>query len=439
MADANDNRVNFTHARVERFGCPAGRSEAFLWDAKTPGLGIRSRSGGSKQYVFQGRLHGKTLRLTIGKPESWDIDDARAEARRMRVLIDSGIHPRDEQKQREDEANQAAQERERATITLSDVWAEYIAARKPDWSEAHLHDHERSMQVPGQPRKNSRMTTKAGVLYALRDERLADLTAERLLFWLEREKKTRPTAASRAYRLLRACLAWCDEQPKYRGLADARRVLSKSVRRAVPKPRAKDDVLQREQLALWFKAVRGAGSPVLSAYLQALLLTGARRREMSALRWADTDFDWRSLTLRDKVEGERTIPLTPYLAQLLAALPRRNEYVFSSPTAGAGYLSDGNHAHTRLIAAAGLPHLTLHGLRRSFGTLSEWVECPVGVVAQIQGHKPSALAEKHYRRRPLDLLRLWHTRIEGWILDQGGIEQPAADDDTGLRLVKGAS
>ncbi len=66
----------------------------------------------------------------------------------------------------------------------------------------------------------------------------------------------------------------------------------------------------------------------------------------------------------------------------------------------------------------GLPHVTPHGLRRSFGTRSEWVEVPVGVVAQIQGHKPSAIAEKHYRRRPLDLARLWHDRIEAWMLEQ---------------------
>jgi integrase len=78
-------------------------------------------------------------------------------------------------------------------------------------------------------------------------------------------------------------------------------------------------------------------------------------------------------------------------------------------------------AHNGAIEAAGLPHLTLHGLRRSFGTLSEWVEVPVGVVAQIQGHKPSALAEKHYRRRPLDLLRMWHDKIESWMLQHAGL------------------
>ena len=34
---------------------------------------------------------------------------------------------------------------------------------------------------------------------------------------------------------------------------------------------------------------------------------------------------------------------------------------------------------------------------------------------------PSALAEKHYRRRPLDLLRKWHEKIETWILEQADI------------------
>jgi intergrase/recombinase len=53
--------------------------------------------------------------------------------------------------------------------------------------------------------------------------------------------------------------------------------------------------------------------------------------------------------------------------------------------------------------------------------LTEWLEVPAGVVAQIQGHKPSATAEKHYRVRPLDLLRVHHERIEAWILEQAGI------------------
>ena len=96
--------------------------------------------------------------------------------------------------------------------------------------------------------------------------------------------------------------------------------------------------------------------------------------------------------------------------------------MFSSPTADSGRLIDPHKAHNQALQVAGLPHVTLHGLRRSLNTLSEWVEAPVGVVAQIIGHKPSAISEKHYKRRPIDLLRMWHTKIESWILEEAQIE-----------------
>ncbi|MDZ7809982.1 MAG: Arm DNA-binding domain-containing protein [Arhodomonas sp.] len=58
------------------------RQQAFLWDTAAPGLGLRATSTGAKAYIFQARLHGRTVRQTIGSPEAWDIDAARAEARR---------------------------------------------------------------------------------------------------------------------------------------------------------------------------------------------------------------------------------------------------------------------------------------------------------------------------------------------------------------------
>jgi len=71
--------------------------------------------------------------------------------------------------------------------------------------------------------------------------------------------------------------------------------------------------------------------------------------------------------------------------------------------------------------------------------LTEWLEIPTGVVAQVMGHKPSATAEKHYTVRPLDLLRMHHERTEEWILEQAGIPdtewktQPQNEDHDGPR------
>jgi integrase len=127
-------------------------------------------------------------------------------------------------------------------------------------------------------------------------------------------------------------------------------------------------------------------------------LTGARRNELAGLEWDHVDFKWQSLTIHDKVAGTRTIPLTPYLGSVLYSLPRRNQFVFSSPTSESGRLEEPRKPHNKALEVAGIPYLTIHGLRRSFATLSEWKECPVGVVAQIMGHKPSAIAERHYKK-----------------------------------------
>jgi intergrase/recombinase len=60
---------------------------------------------------------------------------------------------------------------------------------------------------------------------------------------------------------------------------------------------------------------------------------------------------------------------------------------------------------------------------------------PTGVVAQIVGHSPSATAEKHYKIRPLDLLRMWHGEYEAWILEQAGIKFDPKAATPGLRAV----
>ena len=293
---------------------------------------------------------------------------------------------------------------------------------------------------------------------------LKDLDQAKIERWAGDEGKTRPSSARLAWRLLTVFLTWCAEQPEYAALLpDKNPAKTKKAREALGKAGTKSDVLQREQLAAWFTAVQQIQNPVIAACLQMMLLTGARPGEVLALHWEDintqwkgisirdkvvgVNTQWKGISIRDKVEGTREIPATPYMLHLLAALPRRtmtepqtgrqiaNPWVFSSPTSATGCLTEPNNPHTRACKAAGLEGLTLHGLRRSFKSLTEWLEVPVGVVAQIQGHKPSATAEKHYTVRPLELLRLHHERIEAWILEQAGIVFDAKAAPGGLRAV----
>ena len=441
-------KIAFTAGRVSGFKCPPDKKQAFMWDVTAPGLGLRATPAGKPAYVFQSVYQGKDIRLTIGSPAAWSITDAQAKARELQRLIDEGKDPRDLKREavaatkaQAEALIAAAAEAASQAVTMGEAWGAYVAERTPHWGDLHRNDHARLTRAGGEAAKRGtrgRGVTVAGPLHPLLALPLRDLTAPVIEAWAAHEAQTRPTAARLAWRLLKAFLGWCAEQPEYVPvLPSTNPAKTKKAREALGKAKAKEDSLLKEQLPAWFAAVRSIGNPAVSAYLQTLLLTGARPGEVLAMRWDDLNTQWRGLTIRDKVEGERVIPLTPYVSHLLAALPRRNAFVFASSRNENTPLTEPNHAHDKACKVAGIQGLTLHGLRRSFGTLSEWLEVPAGVVAQIQGHKPSATAEKHYRVRPLDLLRVHHERIEAWILEQAGIVFDAKAAPGALRVVAG--
>lgn len=431
-------KVNLTPGRISSFSCDKGQS--FLWDSTAVGLGVRATPRGAKAFILQTRFAGKAIRLTIGDVGSITLSDARNEARRLMLMIEQGVDPREQKRQLETEQQEARVARaekealKRAqSAPLADIWEEYLSVRTPKWSERHLRDHRKLSQDGSVERRKGGGLRKPGPLYPLLCLHLADLAPIVLEKWIEKEVADRPTQSRLALRLLQGFLNWCNEQPQYQSAVNPG-VITRKVKEVLPKKQAKTDCLMKEQLPGWFVGVRQIRSPVIAAYLQALLLTGARKEELAGLKWEDVDFRWKSLTIRDKVDGERIIPLTPFVESLLQFLPRRNEWVFSSPTAANGRLQEPFKAHNRALSVAGIEHLSLHGLRRSFGSLSEWVELPTGIVAQIMGHKPSATAERHYRVRPLDLLRKWHIKLEEWILAQADIPFAAKEEREELEL-----
>jgi integrase len=438
---AND----LTAGLIERLVCPQGKPQAFLRDRKSPSLRVRVTPSGAKSFVFEAKLGRQTIRRTIGDVRSWTIERARVEANRLRMLVDSGADPRE--MAREEEAARVAKAATQAAeaVTVGEAWAVYVEDRRPRWGELHYRDHINKVKPGGVEAKRGTRgegKTAAGPLHPLMGVKLRELTPTAISAWATKETKVRPTVTALCWRLLRGFLNWCAEHEIYsQVLPPQNPAKAKIVREVLAKPKAKQDALQREQLAPWFAAVRQLPNPITSAYLQMLLLTGARPGELLTLRWEDLNMKWKGLTIRDKVEGERTIPLTPYVAQLVSMLPRINMWVFASPSREPGMrdkaMSTPNHPHDRACAVAGIEALTLHGLRRSFKSLTEWVEVPVGVVAQIMGHKPSATAEKHYTVRPLDLLRMHHERIEEWILAQAQVPFERNAEGKRLHVVKG--
>ncbi len=461
-------RIKLTAGRIRDFTCPTDKAQAFLWDTEAPGLALRATPGSeARAFIFQAKLNGKALRVTIGDSRAWGIDDARTEARRLQTEIDQGNDPREQKRERIAASEAKREEARRIEAPALEAWNAYIEARRPRWGDRSYQDHLNLSKEGGETITRGRKTTEdgktqPGALRALLALPLRKIDAPTVRAFLK--GGVQPSArlkAALAFRLLRAFLNWCADRPEYQGQIHADACAGRIARDELPKRQAKQDALEREMLRPWFEQVRAIANPVQAAYLQVALLTGARREEVAEMRWEDVDFRWNKIIIRDKVEGERTIPLTPYVAGLLRDLKRRNDtpppefrilhgkrikndldawepspWVFASKTAASGYLQEPRIAHNRALRDAGLPNVTIHGLRRSFGSLSEWCEVPAGIVAQIQGHKPSATAEKHYRVRPIDLLRQWHTKIEAWILEQAGIELPTEQEAApALRVV----
>ena len=463
VLEVKASKKNFTAEVIASYRCKIGKSQSIYWDAKMRGLGLRVTANGAKSYIFETSLNNKTIRITIGDINTYTIDgqdknfSARAIATVLKDMTNKGIDPRQVKIDNQTADIVAAkakleaddfldQQRIKESVTTGDAWKAYIKERsaskidgKLEWGSRHKEHLASYVQVGGVQRKRGSRPgqaniTREGILYPLMNKRLIELDSKTIAAWLDKEVAKAPTSSAKAFSALRAFLNWCGNQDDYRAATHSQACKTDEVKNRVPSAKTKDkDSLRRAYIKPWFESVQKIGNPIIAAYLQGLLLTGARRNELAGLRWQDVDFKSKSITIRDKVVGERTIPLTPYLEYLINPLARRNEFVFSSLTSKSKHIEEPRDQHQKALTTAAIPNLSIHGLRRSFATLAEWVEVPAGIVAQIMGHKPSAIAEKHYIRRELDLLHLWHVRVEEWILQQADIEFKA--EVVGLRVI----
>jgi hypothetical protein len=121
------------------------------------------------------------------------------------------------------------------------------------------------------------------------------------------------------------------------------------------------DALEIDQLPAWFTGTDKLRTRTARANLQALVLTGARREELAGLP-------------RAKFKDG-----TP------------NPYVFASTMSASGRIAEPRAPHDLVLTDAGIPHVSIHGLRRTFSLLGEAAGAPAGAIAQVMGHKPSAI------------------------------------------------
>lgn len=447
---------DLTAGLIERLTCPAGKTQVFLRDTKAPGLRVRATAAsvknpdGLKAFVYEAKLNRQTIRRTIGDVRVWDIEAARKEARRLAVVVRSDKDDPRELERQQDAAKAADKAAATAqAVTVGDVWPRYLEEGKPKrreaWKPRYRADLE-AMAAPGGIRKvRGQGMTRPGPLYPLMALALTQVNEDTLKSWFDREAVAGRHQAARALMMFRGFLRWCSSKPEYRAMTNREAGRAAAILDELPSTaeNKRTDCIEAAQLPGWFAGANKLGNRTIATYLKGLLLTGARREELAALKWADVDFTWSRLTLADKVEKTRVIPLTPYMAQQIATLPRvtlkdgtPNPYVFASNAKG-GRITEPRASHAKVMLDAGITTLTIHGLRRSFSLLGEAAGAPAGAIAQVMGHKPSATAEG-YRPRSVDALRPYLAQIEAHILEQAGIVFDAKAAPGALRVVQAA-
>jgi integrase len=133
-----------------------------------------------------------------------------------------------------------------------------------------------------------------------------------------------------------------------------------------------------------FEARHPLGSKARLA-LTLALYTGQRRGDVIRLGWQHVK-DRRVVVRQQKTSAALAIPIHPELERTLAALPKTNMTFlvteFGKPFAAAGF---GNWFR-RVCNEAGLPHCSMHGLRKAACRRLAEAGCSANEIAAISGH-----------------------------------------------------
>lgn len=278
-------------------GLAPNGTKQFLWDSELRGFGLQMTPSGALSYIYQYRTGGRESpkrRYTIGRHGSpWTPASARAECERLALLVAQGADPALVDRARRREAVDLA-----FTAYIDTFSKGYLRRRWKDWKGA-----ERLLErAPAE---------------VLRDKPLPLITRADIIAVLDR-LHDKPAVARLTYATLRKLFSW----------AEGRGEIERSPLGAgFPAPQAvpaRDRVLSDAELALVWGAAEKIGYPFGPMY-QLLLLTGARRDEVSGLNWSELDRKARQWVLpADRAKNGQThiVPLSDPAMSVLDALAK---------------------------------------------------------------------------------------------------------------------
>ncbi|MBY6015117.1 site-specific integrase [Qipengyuania gaetbuli] len=364
---------NVTKSSVD--GLHAGPRDAFLWDTKIPGFGVKVTPKGSKVYLYQYRMGGrgsKVRRYTIGKHGAITPEAARKEASRLAALVLQGEDP---QAQR--------QERRKIAVELAfSSYLDYFAENclRVDW-KASADEVDAMLRTYALP--------------VLGDKPLPDIAAQDISAVL-RPLRSKPASRSKLFAVLRRLFRWAKSE------GDLTTPSPMADMETPAPPPSRKRVLRDWELRLVWDAAHLLGYP-FGPFVRVLILTGQRRNEVADLPWNELDHSeslWSLPDYRAKNGEANNVHLSaPAIAELDAITKRkkkaewpRSGFVFS--TTGKSPVSGFSRAKSRLDKLVAklndgqpLDDWTLHDLRRTLATGMQRLGVRFEVTEAILNHK----------------------------------------------------
>src|SRR5215467_5952870 len=163
--------MKFTNRTVAALTLNTSESERIVWDDDIPGLGLRMRAGGSRNWVFQYKIGAKHRRMTLGALSAVPLVKARELAGDLYAQVRLGQDP----------AAVKAVNQSRAAETFEPIARRFLAHKKKTASPNYYLDMERHLLVNAKPLHGLSVTgiqrrDIAELLSSLR-ERHSDITA----------------------------------------------------------------------------------------------------------------------------------------------------------------------------------------------------------------------------------------------------------------------
>ena len=396
MAD----RFKFGKEKIEALPAPATGGRATCYDTEIPKLALRITPAGTKTFYVIKRTGGEMVWFKLGVFPDMTVEQARKEAQKSLAAFASDQNPAEVRR---------AQKQEPTFAEMFKEYGERHGVKKRSWTtdQSLYTNHLQSLA----PRK---LTTISRAILS------------RILSDLERDGKAGATINN-----VRALVSSVYGRAIEWGYATANPVTGIRMRAKVKR----DRFLQADELPRFFQSLAEEQNETLRDYILLTLLTGARRANLLAMRWAETNLAESVWRIPDTKNGTpQNVTLSPEAVTILEARKEaaKPDAVFVFPGTGeSGHIEEPKKAVIRVMERAGIPYgrndangVTLHDLRRTLGSWQAKTGASLAIIGKSLNHQ-SQQATAIYARLDLDPVRASVNTATAAMMEAGGMKEAA--------------